>query len=161
MSLRNSFSGLKKKLKRQVGGDRREPERRGAGTDGERVDGVVSLAQPEPDIKARGMHDRLRPGSEVGVYRGRVDSADPPPSRHSDVPASASAIVGVRGRGKWETVIMPADLEDVVEIEPSQWGNGADGERVSQADPSPFSLSISHNGGSGGMQTTRIFSRFP
>jgi len=66
MSLRNGFSGLKKKLKHRLAGGKNEPGGIGAEASGESVDLIGSLPQsigPEHHVRAKGEHDRPQSGN--------------------------------------------------------------------------------------------------
>jgi len=160
MSLRNPFSGLKKKLKRRLAGGRHEPD--GGGTDigGEGDDWTGSLAQPGPHVIAERERNRPLAGSEAGTDGGRVDSTDPP--LHSDdsgfVPASereherGGEVVAIRGEEvNKRNLYLALDVQGVAESGPSREENDVEGGGVDRVNPPPSTPLISHGGGSESM----------
>jgi len=133
MSLRKFSSGLKKKLKRRLAGDRHEPGGPGADASGERVDSTGSLPQPESHAIARGEHDHPQSGNEDDADRGRVDSTNPTPRSDDSgfVPASESQHdggvrrVAIEGGGASEWDLHPG-LSVMGVGSPSQGGSDVD-----------------------------------
>jgi len=153
MSLRNPFSGLKKKLKRRLAGGRHEPERVGTDTSGEGVDRMGSLVEPGPHDIAKGGHDRPLSGNEAGVDGGRVDSTDPSlrsggsgfvPASEREHERGGQAVIRGEEVSKGN-LNLALDVQGVVESGPSQEGNDVEREEADRVDPPPSIPLISHS----------------
>ena len=162
MSLRNPLSGLKKELKRRLGGGGDELEPCGADDGGESVGLTGSLPQPELHVVVGGRHDFTRPGNEIGVGGGRVDSTDLPP--HSGGPEFAPVNRRESSTGEREAAIETREAsrrdsylglggEGVAESGPGREGHDTDGAKVDQIGPPVSTPSISNSGESGSTQT--------
>jgi len=129
MDVRNSFSRLKKKVKRM--GGKRKPGRTGADTDGESISAASSLPQPEPHVVAG---DGGGGGSDPDGRQ--ASSTDQPlqPDEPESVPASGGENDGVGDAdvdgGQVGTVYSHPHpgIESGTRSGPNRGGDGADEE---------------------------------
>jgi len=77
--VRDSFSKLKKKIKRPLKWSRDKPDRTGPGASGERVDSTGSLPRPEPRVVAGGGRERDGNGTNADGRRARSTDRSPKP----------------------------------------------------------------------------------
>jgi hypothetical protein len=82
--IRDSFSKLKKKLKRPLKGSSRRPETVEADDVGEGVDSTSSLPRPEPHIVAGGDDDPEESGANGRDGVEQVPRSSPTPSEKPD-----------------------------------------------------------------------------
>ena len=143
MSVQDSFSRLKKKVKRL--GNKRKPDRIGADTGGESVNQGNPLPQPEPHLVAGDGE-----GNGADAEGWRACSSDRPPQPDEPWPVPASGNEDGEGRGEASTYgredsqrdshLYP-DVEVVAGSGPSQEGNRANRENVyrhSSTPPIPY-----------------------
>lgn len=148
MSLRDSYSRLKKKLKHPLTTTRRNPGT--AGTDsGEGLDLTSSLPQSGSHIVAGSGHDEEADGR-------RVYSTDRPPQSDQPGPVPARGSENDQGGGEVEVdgrgvgqkgSHSHSDVEVAVEGGPGREGIDANGETVERVHPPPSTPSIPHSGG--------------
>ena len=155
MGIRDSFSRLKKKFKHPLTGKKRKSDKTGADAGGERVDSASSLSRLEPPVVAGGSHAREDNGANAGERQ--VGSTDQPPesvqTRGSEGDQEGGDVDFDR-RGVSQMDPHPhSDVEVGVGSGPSGKGDGLDGEKVEQVDPSPSALPTSHDGEPDGMRT--------
>ena len=132
MSVRNSFSKLKKKVKRI--GSKRKPDRIGADTTGESIDPGNPLLRPEPHFVAGDGG-----GDGVDTDGWQTHSTDQPSQPDEPRPVPAGGNGAGEGSGEASTYGRDInqmgshpypDVEVVAGSGPSQEGNPASGERV-------------------------------
>ena len=129
--IRGSVSRLKKKLKHQLTGSKRESGGTGAGVYGESVDPAGPLPQAEPPFVAGGHHDRDENVANADGWRVSPTDRPQQPDEPESVPAHGSENDQERsGRSR--------DADD------------GKGKKVERDHPSPSTASIPHSGTPGG-----------
>ena len=147
MDIRDSFSRLKKKIKRPFTGRKRKPGKIGADAGGGRVDPADSLSQPEPHIIAGGSNNREDNGADEGGLQARSTDQPPQPDESEPVPACGGENDQQRGEaevdggeaGKSHSHPQP-DAEAMAEIGPSREGNDAKEAKIEGVTPTPSIL---------------------
>jgi len=113
--IRGSVFKMKKKIKGQLKGSGRKPERMGAGAEGEGASSTSSFPRPAyPHVVVAGGHNREGRG------------------------------VDIEGRESSQRNLYP-DVKVVVESGPGREGNDIGGEKTDRLDPPPLMPSISYN----------------
>jgi len=149
MDVRESFSRLKKKLKRP-GSKLTEPDRTGADSGGERADPASSLSRPVPYVVADGSHNREEGSNADGCQIRSTDGPtlpdvpDPVPICRSENDRAEGQGLGVAEEEASRIHLGPhSDIRVVVGSLPGREGNGADGGEVGRVHSSPSTPSIS------------------
>jgi hypothetical protein len=135
MDIRESFSGLKKKLKHRLTASKRKPDRTGADADGERVDSTDSFLWPEPHVVAGGGHEREGNGANAGQVRST--GRPPQPGEPEPVPGRGTETDQEGGE---------ADVEVTVGSGYSREEDDTNGEKVERVYPSPSTPPIPRGG---------------
>ena len=142
MGIRDSFSGLKEKMKLKLPGKKRKPDGTGTGTDGEGDEPAILLPQPVY-VVADGGHDRGVGGPNTGGREARsaalVLRSDRPESIPNDQEGGTDVDGGEVGRKR--SNLHPGG-GIAVGSGPDQEGDGVDGETVGRISPSPSILPI-------------------
>lgn len=149
MDVRGSFSKLKKKFKRS--GSKRDTDRKGVGSDGEKIDPASSLSPPVSHVVAAGGHNRGEGGAGLGERQTRPTDRPPP----TDVSESVSARGRGSGKGKVEGGVGGEDVSQQRYLGPDldsevAMGSGpvreGDGEKAGRVDSLPSTPSILRSG---------------
>ena len=145
MEFRDSFSRLKKKVKRKLAGSKPKSNKAEADTGGSGLDPTGSHPGPEPHLVAGDGHDqanaddsaiRLSQPGEQGSVQAPGDANDQE-RKEPDID----------GGGIEQTYpdLHPVDVEVAEGSGPIE-GKDADGEKVEQLDPSSPTTSVPHDG---------------
>ena len=154
MGIRDSFSRLKKKLKHPLTGIKRKSDKTGADSGGERVDSASSLSQLEPSVVTGGSH--AKEGRGANANERQVGSTDQPPesvqTRGSEGDQEGGGVDLDRREASQAHPHSHFDVEVGVGSGPSRKGDGVDGEKVEQVEPSPSAPPTSHDREPDGMR---------
>jgi hypothetical protein len=132
MDIREPFSKLKKKIKHRLTGSKHKPDKIGADASGERADGP--LPRTEPHVVAGGGRDQE--GSASNAVGEQVFSTNTPPQPDKPKPVPGDKSENDQEEGDADDVGREGSQRNSMGSGPGREGNGADGGKVEQADPS-------------------------
>ena len=147
MDIREPFSRLKKKIKHRLTGSKHKPDKIGADASGERADGP--LPRPGPHVVAGGGRDQE--GSGSNAVGEQVFSTNPPPQPDKPEPVSGDKSENDQEEGDADLVGREGSQRNSMGSGPGREGNGADGGKAEQVDPSPSTSSLVRGGKPDGM----------
>jgi len=158
MDIRNSFSRLKKKVKRL--GNKQKPGIAGANADGESAGPDNPLPRPEPHVVANdGEGNRADKGGEQASSMDQPPQLDEPElllaNRGENDPGAGEADIDGRKASSMH-LHPPSDAEVWAGSGPCQGGDEDDGEEDGQFHSRSSSPSVQHSGDPNGVLTSQF-----